>query len=82
MGYGQEAEKEMNWGSIGRFIGGSDKVDSQRSKVTTIPLSWFFAGLSVVFFLCEMKWDNIVLAWLSALSFIGFAVFYVLDKKG
>jgi hypothetical protein len=71
----------MNWQSIGRFIGGSDKVDLQRPKVTIIPLSWFFGVLAGIFFLCGMKWDNIVFAWLAALSFIGFALFYVLDKR-
>ena len=72
----------MNLGSIGKFLGGRDKIDVQRPKVTTIPLSWLFGIMSVIFFLCQMKWDNLAFAWLAALSFIGFALFYVLDKKG
>lgn len=71
----------MNLGSIGRFIGGSDKADSGKPKVTTISLSWLFGGLAGIFFLCGMRWDNLAFAWLAALSFIGFAVFYVLDKQ-
>ena len=71
----------MNWGSIGKFIGGKDKAESQKPQVFTIPLTWLFGGLSVVFFLCDMKWGGWIFAWLAALCIIGFAFIYAIEKR-
>jgi len=67
----------MNW----RSILGGDKVKAP-PKPFTMPLKWFFAGLTLVFFLLDLKLHNIVLVWITALCFIGFAYFYVADKRG
>ena len=54
----------------------------QKPQVTSIPLKWLCAVLAVAFFFCNMKWENEAFTWLASLSFIGFAIFYVLDKSG
>lgn len=68
----------MNWKNL--LQSGTKK--SSEPKVTSIPLKWMFAVMAVAFFFCNMKWENVGFTWLASLSFIGFAIFYVLDKSG
>ena len=68
----------MNWSSL--LKSGTKKPS--KPQVTSIPLKWMFAGMAVVFFFCNMKWESEGFTWLASLSFIGFAIFYVLDKSG
>ena len=72
----------MNLRDLIRFENlGIKKPELKKPQITTIPLAWLFAGMSVVFFLLDMKFGGSIFAWLAALSIIGFGLFWALDKQ-